>query len=312
MKILVVASDKGRHFGAFVEEQMTALAKGGVEIQRFPITSKGFRGYLRALPNLLHATYKYQPDIVHAHFGLSALLANLQRRVPVVSTYHGSDIHTAKTFRFSKWAMRLSAWNIFVSKRTIDIANPQEKFSLIPCGINLPPSWSELKVRTIGQLTYEEWVKTVLIPDRKHVLFAGAFDNTVKDPELAKAVMTHLPDVQLIELKGYNREQVNTLMYNCDVLLMTSVTEGSPQVIKEAMACGCPIVSTDVGDVSELVDGVEGCYVAKSREPQKIAGLVIKALDLGHRTEGRKRIQDQGLTNEQVTKKLMDVYNRVL
>ena len=120
-----------------------------------------------------------------------------------------------------------------------------KKSSLIPCGINLPMPWSELQDQKAEQLTLNQWVETVLPKGKKHVLFAGAFDNAVKDPELAKQVMNELANIgvkaDLIELKGYTRDQVNALMYNCDAFLMTSKTEGSPQVIKEVMACGCPM-----------------------------------------------------------------------
>ena len=118
--------------------------------------------------------------------------------------------------------------------------------------------------------------------------------------------------INLIELKGYNRNQVNALMYNCDALLMTSKTEGSPQVIKEAMACGCPIVSVDVGDVAERTSGVEGCYVVHTREPKDIAEALQKALAFEGNTKGREKVVVMGLTNEQVAERLIAIYKGVL
>ena len=133
---------------------------------------------------------------------------------------------------------------------------------------------------------------------------------------MAKAAINELASegvkVELIELKGYNREQVNALMYNCDALLMTSKTEGSPQVIKEAMACGCPIVSVDVGDVAERVSGVEGCYVVRTRKPEGIAEALKKALAYETRTNGRERILEMGLSNEQVAERLMAIYKQLV
>jgi hypothetical protein len=79
-------------------------------------------GYLRELPALRRLIRAERPDIVHAHYGLSGLLANLQRLVPVVTTYHGSDINVPHILRLSKIAMRLSAHNIFVSARSANIA----------------------------------------------------------------------------------------------------------------------------------------------------------------------------------------------
>ena len=341
IKVLVVASDKGGHFTPFIEEQISALQALGVQIIRYGVTRKGITGYLRELPLLRRLIRAEQPDIVHAHFGLCGLLANLQRRVPVVTTYHGSDINVPKILRFSRIAMRFSAFNIFVSARSASLAmgNGQwamgsnmairrrgeeakrrlGKYSLLPCGINIPKPWSELQNQQVDQLTLNQWVQDKLSADVKHVLFAGAFDNAVKDPELAKAACTSLlassplaSRLILVELKGYNRNQVNALMYNCDALLMTSKTEGSPQVIKEAMACGCPIVSVDVGDVAERVNGVKGCYVVQSREPKDIADALLKAIAFEGRTNGREKIVEMGLSNEHVAERLLEIYKGVL
>ena len=316
MKILIVGNNKHGHFAPFVEEQARALQMRGCDVVFLGVQGKGIWGYLRCLPALKHAIRQYQPDLIHAHYGLSGLLANLQRRVPVITTYHGSDINVPSVLRFSKIAMRLSAWNIFVSKRNIAIAQLKDKYTLLPCGVNLPLSWSEMQTQRVEQLTLNQWVQGKLIAEVRHVLFAGAFNNAVKDPELAKAVINELASegvkVELIELKGFNRDQVNALMYNCDTLLMTSKTEGSPQVIKEAMACGCPIVSVDVGDVAERLSGVEGCYVVSSREPAAIAKALQQALAFSGKTNGRQRILDMGLSNEQVAERLMAIYKQLV
>ena len=302
----------------FITEQAEALSQAGCEIEWFGVRGKGITGYLRAIPKLRAKIRACKPDIIHAHYGLSCLLANMAtRRVPVVSTYHGSDINEPRVLPFSKIAMRLSAWNIFVSKRNVAIAKPRKHWSLIPCGINLPQPWSELKDQSIERLTLNQWVKGVLENGKKHVLFAGAFDNAVKNAELAFEGIRELEnkgirDVQLIELKGYSRNQVTALMYNCDAFLMTSKTEGSPQVIKEAMACGCPIVSVDVGDVAERTKGVDGCYVVKSREPREIAAALEKALAFEGKTNGREKIIEFGLTNESVAKQLINIYQNIL
>ena len=122
MKLLIIASDKGGHFVPFIEEQIAALEACGVLIIRYGVTGKGIVGYLRELPALRRLICAERPDIIHAHYGLCGLLANLQRRVPVVTTYHGRDINKPSIRRFSKIAMRLSAHNIFVSARSVAIA----------------------------------------------------------------------------------------------------------------------------------------------------------------------------------------------
>lgn len=311
MKILILASYNKNRYAPFIVEQTEALAKQGCQIEWFGVQGKGLVGYLRNLPRLRKQVKSFCPDVIHAHYGLSCLLANMATRsVPVVSTYHGSDINLPKVRKFSKIAMRLSAWNIFVSKRNMALASAEEgnKCSLIPCGVALSDDQLQLQ---------EEARKTLgWGASEKKVLFAGAFDNTVKDPELAKQAIEELKskvaDVELIELKGYAREQVNTLMCAANCLLMTSKTEGSPQVVKEAMACGCPIVSVDVGDVAERIDGIDGCYVVSTREPKDIAAALKEALAFEGRTNGRQRIEELQLTNEQVAKRIIRVYESVI
>lgn len=281
-------------------EQADALRKAGCVVNFFGVTGKGIRGYIKSLPALKRKIAELGPDVIHAHYGLCGLLANMQRRIPVVTTYHGSDINEKAVLPFSKIAMILSKHNIFVSRRNIEISGAGRKYSLIPCGINLPESFSKDEARSaIGML-----------PDRKYVLFAGAFDNAVKNYPLAKAAMELVPGADLWELKGYDRQEVNMLMHAADSILMTSFTEGSPQVIKEAMACGLPVVSVDVGDVAELASGVAGCYVC-DREPSELALCIGKAIGYG-RTEGRKRILERGLTNDLVAQKILNIYNSVI
>lgn len=307
----------------FIREQVGALREQGCECEYYYVKGKGIMGYLRAIPGLRKMIREWKPDVVHAHYGLSCLLTNMAtRRVPVVSTYHGSDINLPKVRSFSKMAMRLSAWNIFVSKRNMALAGVVEgkKASLVPCGISLSED----------QLQTRETARTALgwRADKKRVLFAGAFDVEVKNPELAMDVIASLNDkmsrdkslneplalndVELIELKGYTREEVNRLMCACDCLLMTSKTEGSPQVIKEAMACGCPIVSVDVGDVAERTEGVDGCFVVKSREPREIAATIEKAIAFEGKTNGREKIIEYGLTNELVAKQIIKIYEDII
>lgn len=303
MKVLILASYNKNRFAPFIVEQANALVEQRCEVEYFGIVGKGLKGYLKAYKSLFKKIKEFKPDIVHAHYGLSGLLANLQRTVPVVTTYHGSDINIAKVLKLSKIAMRLSAFNIFVSQRNVDIAKPKNKFLLLPCGVNLP-KYNEVDVIAIkNQLNWQS--------DKKYILFAGAFDNRVKNAPLAQESVGLLENVELIELKGYTRDQVTALFCIVDAFLMTSFTEGSPQVVKEAMACGCPIVSVDVGDVAERIVGLEGCYIAECN-PQDIANKLNQALSLTGRTKGRERIIELGLTNDLVAKKLVEIYKQVL
>ena len=303
MRVLVVARCKNGHYAPFITEQMEAIRKQGVDIQYFGITEKGIVGYLRQSPALMKAIRTFRPDLIHAHYGLCGLLANYQRRVPVVTTYHGSDINDPKVLRLSNKAIRRSRFNIFVSQKNVNIARPEKDYALIPCGINLEdyPLIDKAEARkTMG-----------LDPSRKYVLFAGAFDNRVKNAPLAKEAMKLLPEATLLELKGFSRNQVATLMQAVDAFVMTSYTEGSPQVIKEAMACGCPIVSVDVGDVSDRIKGIPGCYIA-DRNAEAIAKKLKEALSFEGRTLGRATVMDDGLSNESIASRIITIYKSLI
>ena len=305
IRVLIVASSNRGQYAPFVVEQADALRQCGCEVDFYGVVGKGWSGYLNNLAGLKKKIHSFHPDVIHAHYGLSGLLANLQRKVPVVTTYHGSDINDPKAYRFSKTAIRLSAWNIFVSKEILEKAKVVKKCSLLPCGVD---------VKGIKPVDKKDARKEMnLIQEKKYVLFAGAFDNEVKNAALAQQAVSNLGDAtaELLELKGYSREEVGLLLCAADVLLMTSWAEGSPQVIKEAMAYGCPIVSVDVGDVKERVDGIGGCYVTLSRDPQELAECLRKAFSFKGRTEGYHKIIVDGMDNDVVAKRLVEIYERV-
>lgn len=381
---------------------MQALQDLSHEVVRYAVRGKGVRGYLREIPRLRQTICTERPDIVHAHYGLCGLLANLATihakhskernalntqsispslrgqggsATPVITTYHGSDINTPRVLRLSRWAMRLSAWNIFVSRANIRTARAEGKwfalwayrgdnYSLLPCGVTL--SEEQLLSRAEARRRLAEMGLQCTVSDGKErkvysfseiqngrlILFAGAFDNSVKDAALAEEVIACLPKRNsdssfplrdgacacsesplfegergsLIELRGFSRSTVNRLMCAADCLLLTSRQEGSPQVIKEAMACGCPIVSVDVGDVRERIERITGCAVANSRDPHELAMLLRMVLNFTpppiysqqqsaaseFRTEARERLLSQGLTNPQVARTLQAIYSALL
>ena len=304
MKTLIVARCKQGVYAPFISEQVQALEKEGVQCRFFGIDKKGFFGYAQSIRGFNSAIRDFCPDVIHAHYGLSGLFANCQRQVPVITTYHGSDINDGRLLPISKKAIRLSAYNIFVSPGNLEAAHPcKGNFALIPCGINLEdyPIMDKSEVRRA--LGWSE--------GHYYILFSGAFDNWVKNAPLAQSAVGQLDNTSLVELRGYSRQQVAMMMNAADALLMTSFTEGSPQVIKEAMACGCPIVSVDVGDVKDLTACVGGCFIA-DRTSESIASFLNKAIAFGQRTGGRDVIVKRGLTNDVVAKKLVEIYKSLI
>ena len=111
MRVLIVARCKQGRYAPFITEQVDAIEKKGVECRYFGVDGKGIVGYLRQIPKLLKAIREFRPDIIHAHYGLCGLLANCQRRIPVVTTYHGSDINDPRVLRLSKRSIRRSTFS---------------------------------------------------------------------------------------------------------------------------------------------------------------------------------------------------------
>lgn len=304
MKVLIVANHNKGYYVPFIVEQVEALRRLGVEFDYYGVHGKGIGGYLSNRSSLVNMISEYNPDLIHAHYGLSGLLANLQRTVPVVTTFHGSDIHEGgRNILFSRISIWLSAYNIFVTEQLQKQAGYHgKKQCVIPCGIDtiaIHPMERPEARRLLG------WE-----PDGKYVLFAGAFDNEVKNSPLAKSASSLIPDVRLMEMRGYSREQVNWAMNAANCLLMTSHREGSPQVIKEALTCGTPIVSVDVGDVKEVTKGIAGCYVT-TYNAKELADSLNEAIAFKGKTQGPQRIADRGLSNDHIAQRILEIYEKV-
>lgn len=304
MKVLVVCRQKQGKISPFIEEQVNSLINEGIDISFFYIKRGGFSGYLYHYKPFLKYVLKVKPDIIHAHNGLCGLFSSLQNFCPTVVTFHGSDINLYKSKLFSFFAYVISSKSIFVSEKL------SKKFfiknaTIIPCGVDV----SIFKI-----MDHSKCKKKYNLNHKINVLFASTFDNKIKNFNLAKKSLELLKnyDIEIVELKGFSREDVAQLLNAVDLLLLTSNSEGSPQIIKEAMACGCPIVSTDVGDVKWIVEGTDGCYVCK-HDPYDISQKIVMALKFKEiRTNGPKRIFLLGLNNECIAKRIIEVYKNVL
>lgn len=305
MRILIVANHNPGKYTTFITEQVESIRRLGVEVDYYGVHGKGILGYLSNLSPLKAKIREYRPDLIHAHYGLSGLLANLQRKVPVVTSYHGSDIHSGgRTLFFSKLAIRLSAYNIFVAKRLLEQSGyTGQRQCIIPCGVDM---------HTFHPIDRTEARKALgWHPDGTYVFFAGAFDNQVKNSPLAKAAVAQIEGAQLMEMRGYTRDEVNLGMNASDCLLLTSHGEGAPLVIKEAMACGTPVVAVKVGDVDEILSGMEGCYVT-SHDVSQVTSGVRQALAYQGKTKGRQRLIDRHLSLEDVAKRIIDIYEIII
>jgi teichuronic acid biosynthesis glycosyltransferase TuaC len=311
MKVLVVCSGTRGTLSPFIKEQMDALSNLGVEFSLFQIKKGGLIGYLLHYYSLQKTIRQIRPDLIHAHYGLSGLLANLQRRVPVVTTFHGSDINEAYVYKYSKFAHRLSIASIFVENGIMQKIKKHAFSVIIPCSVNT----------TVFHTVFKEAAakKMQINTNNINILFSSSFNNPVKNYELAKIACSILEKklhnkINLIELKGYSRDCVNLLINACDSVLLTSFSEGSPQFIKEAMACNCPIVSTNVGDVKWVLGNTSGSFIT-GYEPEDVAAKLKLAIDFRNEhgnTNGGDRIRELGLDPETVGLKILEVYKKIL
>lgn len=302
MKVLFVTSGNKETISPFVLEQGNALIKSGIEVSYFKIIGKGITGYLKNLKSLKKKIKELEPDLIHAHYGLSGLLVCLQKQIPVIITFHGSDANIFLVRIFSKIAANLSDFNIFVESKIKARIKGHNKNKILPCGVNLDNFYPIKKSVARKQSNLDS--------EKKYILFSSAFDNPVKNYQLAKSAISILnEDIILLELKNKTREEVNLLLNACDIALLTSLSEGSPQFIKEAMSCNCPIVATDVGDVKKIISQTEGCFVT-SFDPDNVANKIKIALEFRQRTDGRQKIKS--FSNSLIAIQIINIYETTL
>ena len=326
MRILEVSRYKDNfadHQLPFVTEQGESLRAAGCEVDYFLIKGS-YIGAVRALKAKIRA---FRPDIVHAHYGLSAITAELQSIVPVVTTFHNGETHNWHV-NFVTSLMSLRAKHvIYVAQHIRDMVYFKNRnYSIIPCGVSLDDCFLMDKSEARKQLGWD--------PNKKYIMFGGAFSNTRKNYALLKQAVDILnlqfetlnskSRIEIVEMRGLSREQCVLRMNACDVFALPTKNEGSPQALKEAMACNCPIVATDVADIKYLLGDLPGHYVLPNKKGnaawwggdehsvEELAELLKEALVFEGRTEGRKRIIELGYTNDLVAKKIIKIYENIL
>lgn len=266
------------HAGRFVQQQIEGLRRIGVEVEVLFVdrVRKGMRVYAELPALVTESIAKFQPDLVHVMYGgiMARIVAQVVTDRPVVVSFHGSDllgqpferlsrrIFAACGVLASKQAARRCSGVVLVAEH-LRHSLPENGQSLvvrvIPCGID-PEIFHPLK----RDYCCEElgWRKEAF-----HILFQNTGD-PVKRPELAYAALECLKnelgiDAEIHQLRGVKYEQVPVWLSACDALLVTSFHEGSPTIVKEALACNLPIVSVPVGDVPQRIEGIRGCYIAE-------------------------------------------------
>jgi glycosyltransferase involved in cell wall biosynthesis len=152
-----------------------------------------------------------------------------------------------------------------------------------------------------------------LSPGKRYVLFAGKPRPEKRFLVIREAIKLlrehHNPEVDLLVATGMPHDQVPLYMNAADVLVLASRYEGSPMVVKEAMACNLPVVVTDVGDAREVIAGTDGCYITDGSVEDLVDKLRL-AIDFGSRTNGREKVAHLSL--DAVARRVVNVYERVV
>ena len=288
-------------FGTFVQDQEKSIRREGVKIDILLINGRKsrinyFTGILRFWKQILTRDY----DVIHAHYFYSGIIARLQTFLPVVLTHHGPEV-------FMTWE-RFPARFITPFMEKIILVSPEQKLRLrhktaevIPCGVDF---------KTFQPVPRDAARKKLNLPlDKKLVLWAGEYFRPVKRWDIVQAAIAEAkkqdPQIELILLSGKPHAEVPLYMSACDALLLVSDGEGSPMVVKEAMACNLPIVAFPTGDVAEVVGGTKGCFLC-SQEPVEVAGKICLAVREPQRSNGRERIVH--LEQGAIARRIISVY----
>jgi len=317
-------------YGIFVKEQVESLREEGIFVDIFFINGRRNKlNYFLAVPRLVKKLGFGHYDIVHAHhtyciypFWIAKSILGL--KIPLILTFHEGealkspelmprDINVVSKLVYSKRIKKLAVervdFLISVCRDLIEVLNLKKRSIVKPPGVNL-----EL-FKPVNK--FECRRKLNLAKDKKIVFFPADIENpktrTEKGFDILQSVFAILrrDNILLITGGSISHQDMPLYMNASDVVVQTSNFEASPMVIKEAMACNVPIVSTDAGDTKEIIGNTEGCYICE-REPEDIARKIRLALNYGKRTNGRKCIQELGLEIQQIAKDIIKTYKECL
>jgi teichuronic acid biosynthesis glycosyltransferase TuaC len=304
----------------YIRAQSDSLEQIGVGITNFYVEGGNALRYLGAVAPLRRFVRKHRFDLIHAHYGYCGLVSLFARtEEPLIVSFMGTDLYgglNAKgkislqgrlNVRMAKFLAERSAGLIVKSERMVPFvpAMCRDKTVVIPNGVNL---------KIVGPQEQAEAREALsLIENEPMVLFLGDQEDPRKNYRLfleACRLLRH-KDVHVAAPYPVTHEEVVLYLNAADVMVVTSTHEGSPNIVKEAMACNLPVVSVDVGDVAERLRNVRPSRVC-AYDAAQLAGAVDDVLAGRERSNGRQVLLDEGLDTESIAQKIREFYERIL
>ncbi len=311
MKVLFVSSGNSEYkISTVVKNQGESLKDHGVDIQYYNIVGKGIVGYLKNILPLRRCVTKKQYDIIHSHYSLSAFTATLAGCRPLVVSLMGSDVRLGPLVQSVIKICHLLFWDMVIVKSQGMLGSVGAKsVEIIPNGVNtilFKPLEKKMAQKYLG------WNSSL-----KHILFAADPLRPEKNFQLlekAYNILKSKENIVIHSLGNIPHVEVPVYMNASDVVLLTSLWEGSPNVIKEALACNRPVVCTDVGDARLVFGDTPGCFFTRF-DSGDVADKLKTALFFSETyrcTKGRDRIFELGLDSGTIAKRIIDVYRKAL
>jgi glycosyltransferase involved in cell wall biosynthesis len=326
MKVLFISSgNRKQGLNPIIHLQAKSLEKQGIEIEHFLIFGKGFSGYLKNVFKLRKFIKKNPFDIVHAHFGFTCVVAQLGKSgLPLVVTLMGTDIlghknedgSVSNKNKLVLWINHFFANHIYTDAIVMNdkmkgiLSKRSKPTYILSNGVD-----TDLfkEVPKEDALAFLGWERNV-----HHFIFISNPQRPEKNYALAHdAVELMKQEGHTVKLHAVFQEKSENLKYYysaATALVLSSFHEGSPNVVKEAFCCNCPIVSTDIGDVAVTTKGLQGCFIAPF-EASGFADALKKAIIFSTehgRISGRQRIQEMGFDSEVVALKIIEIYKKKL
>ena len=319
LRVLTVTSEwiTTGHGVPFIVRQVEFLRRAGIDVEVFPFrAAKNPINYLKGWRQLRRKLKRERYDLIHAQFGQSGLLA-LPKRLPLVVTLRGDDILGVnrpgrRPALYGRLLRRLSQLVAACSDAVIVVADHMRAHVPSSASVHVIPSGLDFDL--FMRLPQTEARRRLGLPEGERlVLFACNPADERKGFDLARRgaeILNERLSSKLIVAWGVPHAEIPVYMSACDVFVFTSTQEGSPDIVKEALACDLPVVSLDVGDVRQRLQGVEGCEVCADERPETIAAALERALRRGGRIRGREAVQC--LDEKLLTEKVIDVYRAVV